>query len=383
MNQVKYGCGIDIAKEKFDACLGLFDINQGFTKVGTKQFSNTSKGYTQYMEWVKKQCKHSLPVLHLMEATGIYYENLALYLYNKQESVSVILPNKAKKYKESIGLKTKTDGVDALGLSRMVCEQVLPLWQTANPKFYELRLFTRQLESIVVQTGSVKNQLEAVSLSMYPSKQIEKLLKQQIKFFDKQKAELLQTISKIVEEDELLKRKFANILVIKGLGIQAVATIIAETNGFELFKNISQLVSYAGYDVIENQSGKHIGKTKISKKGNGKIRRCLHFPALVVVRCKVKPFVQLYERVYQTSNIKMKGYTAVQKKLLVMIYTLWKKDELFNENYQQDKISKEDEKEFSFVSASQKQKQKKVAPVKTEATQDKHPSKNRSMPSFV
>ena len=171
--------------------------------------------------------------------------------------------------------------------------------------------------------------------------------------------------------------------MIKGLGIQAVATIIAETNGFELFKNISQLVSYAGYDVIENQSGKHIGKTKISKKGNGKIRRCLHFPALVVVRCKVKPFVQLYERVYQTSNIKMKGYTAVQKKLLVMIYTLWKKDELFNENYQQDKISKEDEKEFSFVSASQKQKQKKVAPVKTEATQDKHPSKNRSMPSFV
>ncbi len=402
MKHGKYGCGIDMAKEKFDACLGLFDINQGFTKVSVKQFPNTSKGYLEYLEWIKKQCKYSLPVFHLMEATGIYYENLAFYLYKKKESVSVILPNKAKKYKESLGFKTKTDGVDALALSRMVCEQVLTLWQAAHPNLYKLCLFTRQLENVVVQTGSVNNQLEALSFSMYPNKHLEKLLKQQIIFFDKQREELLETIIKITEEDEELKRKFANILKIKGLGLQAIATIIAETNGFELVENISQLVSYVGYDVVENQSGNHVGKTKISKKGNSRIRRCLHFPALNVVRFKVKPFVQLYERVYKTSNIKMKGYTAVQKKLLVMIYTLWKKDEVFNENHYQDKISRDDEKEPSFVSASKKQhkisndndkknsfisdlqkKQKKVAPVKTEATQDKHPSKNRSMPSFV
>jgi len=39
------------------------------------------------------------------------------------------------------------------------------------------------------------------------------------------------------------------------------------------FKNQRQLVSFAGYDVIENSSGKHRGKTKISKKGNAHIRR--------------------------------------------------------------------------------------------------------------
>lgn len=82
----------------------------------------------------------------------------------------------------------------------------------------------------------------------------------------------------------------------KGVGIMTVATLLAETNGFLLFKNAPQLVSYCGYDVIENQSGKHKGKTRISKKGNRHIRRILHMPAFNVIRYKVATFAQLFER---------------------------------------------------------------------------------------
>ena len=39
----------------------------------------------------------------------------------------------------------------------------------------------------------------------------------------------------------------------------------------------------------------------------------------------------------------MKGYTAVQKKLLVLIYTLWKKDKEFEENYKDGKYQKEEQ----------------------------------------
>ncbi len=49
---------------------------------------------------------------------------------------------------------------------------------------------------------------------------------------------------------------------IKGVGTLTVATVVAEANGFDLIKNIPQLISYAGYDVVEDQSGKRIGKTK-------------------------------------------------------------------------------------------------------------------------
>ncbi|MEO0332589.1 MAG: transposase [Bacteroidota bacterium] len=57
-------------------------------------------------------------------------------------------------------------------------------------------------------------------------------------------------------EDEQLKAKYEKISPIKGIGLLSFAVIIAETNGFALFNNQCQLVSYAGYDVVENQSGK-------------------------------------------------------------------------------------------------------------------------------
>ncbi len=386
MNYLKYGCGIDIAKGKFDVCLGIISAEQGFQKISSMQFNNTAAGFRQYLLWIKKHCKHSIPLVHLMEATGVYYENAAMFLNAQGEFVSVVLPNKAKKYKEALGLKSKTDGIDALGLGRMACEQTFKKWKAPTEKMYGMRMVTRQIESVTELATISKNQLEAITHSMFPNKKIVKMLEKQVKFYDKQKAELIETLEELINGDLDLKTKIENIQKIKGLGTLAIATVVAETNGFELFENVAQIVSYAGYDVVANQSGNHIGKTKISKKGNGHIRRCLHFPALNVVRYKVHPFVQLYERVYERSNIKMKGYTAVQKKLLTIIYTLWKRKEPFTENYkpEQDKISGEKEKEPSFVSASQKRPaEKKAAPAKARAAQDKHPSKYRSMPSFV
>jgi len=131
-----------------------------------------------------------------------------------------------------------------------------------------------------------------------------------------------------------LKEKIDILSSIKGAGELTAATIIGETNGFALFENYKQLVSYAGYDVIENQSGDHVGKTKISKKGNSHIRRILHMAALNVVTYKVKPFVDLYERVYQRTNVKMKGYVAVQRKLLVILFALCKKNQKFDPQHQ-------------------------------------------------
>jgi len=86
--------------------------------------------------------------------------------------------------------------------------------------------------------------------------------------------------------------------------------------------------------VIENQSGNRIGKTRISKKGNSRIRRAMFMPAFGVVKAKQTVFYNLYCRTFEKHKIKMKSYVAVQKKLLTTIYALWKKDEAFDNNYQ-------------------------------------------------
>src|SRR5690606_16125345 len=116
-----------------------------------------------------------------------------------------------------------------------------------------------------------------------------------------------------------VQQKVMNICKIKGIANLSLATVLAETNGFELFENAKQLVSYAGFDVVENQSGSRVGRTKISKKGNSRIRRILFMPAFTVVSCKEKPFLDLYNRTFEKHGVKMKSYVAVQKKILVII----------------------------------------------------------------
>ena len=138
---------------------------------------------------------------------------------------------------------------------------------------------------------------------------------------------LQDTIEDHIASDPTVGQKVQGILKLKGLGLLTVATLLAETNGFLLFSKGSQLVSYCGYDVIENQSGKHKGKTRISKQGNRHIRRILHMPAFNVIRYQVSPFVQLFNRTLPKHNLKMKSYVAVQKKILIIVYSLWKSNQ--------------------------------------------------------
>jgi len=52
-------------------------------------------------------------------------------------------------------------------------------------------------------------------------------------------------------------------------------------------------------------------------------------PALNMIRYEVGSFKPFFERILKRHNQKMKAYVAVQKKLLGIIYTLWKRNEAF------------------------------------------------------
>ena len=376
---IKYSIGLDISSKKVNGSISLIDDNQKVILKSSILFCNNLKGFSELSLWINKwHTESEIPLVICMEATGVYHENCALYLFEKGYDVSIILPNKAKHYLISIGLKSKNDSIDAKGLSKMGAEQCLDLWQPAGKYFYELRQYTRQHQNLQEQKTVIKNQLHALEFGMYEVKAVVQQLKKVVQLFDKQIKELEKIIKKHLEGDEIVKQKVENICQIKGIGILTVATILAETNGFELFKNYKQLISYSGFDVVERESGSSVtGKTRISKKGNSHIRRALFMPAFTAVKYKEPSFFGLYERTYAKHAIKMKSYVAVQKKLLTTIYHLWKKNEGYNPNY--IFIIQEKEQELSsllgFIKAESTQKN---SPNQVEAIQGKHPVKNHS-----
>src|SRR5690606_25263056 len=89
---------------------------------------------------------------------------------------------------------------------------------------------------------------------------------------------------------------------------------------------------------------KYTGKTRISKRGNTRIRQALYMPSMSAVQAN-EPIKRLYERVKERNpDIKRKGIVAGMRKLLILAYTLWKKDEEYNKDYDWSKTQERNNK---------------------------------------
>lgn len=332
---LNYSLGGDCSSKKIDLAFGQFDLNQSHKIIAHRKITNTPGGFSKAVEWLEKNRKDkNVPLRIVVEATGVYHERFVYFLHEHGYEVSVVLPNKAKHYLRSLGYKSKTDKIDAKGLSCMGAHQQLEKWQPPSEQMRRLKRVTHLRENFQKQITMVSNQLHANKSAAGDNTEVMDVQKKHLEFMRQQVKELDKRIKEILAEDEAVATKVTKIAnSIKGVGEHTIATLVAETNGFEHFHSEPQLTSYAGYDVVENQSGKKSGKTKISKQGNSHIRRAMHMPALNVVRYETGKFPALQKRVHQRTKIKMKGYVAVQRKLLCLIYTLWKNDTVFEENY--------------------------------------------------
>jgi len=327
----KFCVGIDVDKKTLKVCL-LSQKSDQKRILGSRTFVNGSTGFDDLLCWISSKVDDQ-KIHYVMEATGVYHEYLAHYLHEQDQCIHIVLPLKSKRYLQSLGIRSKTDQIDAKGLAMMGLEQTLDVWQPRSKQLLQLRSLTRQIEILQEHRTAFKNQLEGAKYSSVMHTSVIKSLEQMITQVGKQIIKLEKQIERLIQSDPFLKKKYQIVTSIKGVGIMSFAVVVSETNGFTLFKNQRQLVCYAGYDVLENQSGQRVGKTRISKKGNTHIRRILHLAAWSVVKNKTSPFHQLFDRVYERTNVKMKGYVAVQRKVLVMIYTLWKKDQQFDPNF--------------------------------------------------
>ena len=103
-------------------------------------------------------------------------------------------------------------------------------------------------------------------------------MKARSRLIEKQIAGVEKEIIDTLNQDAVMKEKINKVCTIPGVGLPTAVTVIAETNGFNLIRNARQLVSYAGLDVMQKQSGTSVrGKEHMTKRGNPHLRQCLYF----------------------------------------------------------------------------------------------------------
>jgi len=341
MKIMKKQCvGTDISKANFSALICSKSSTDALSYSVSKKFGNDKKGFNQFTRWVAKESDKDIPLVFLMEATGVYHEALANHLHKIGKTIHVILPNTSKNYFRSLNIKTKTDDVDARILAQFGVERKHKEWQPPKKIYKEMRDLSRYRIQLQEQKTALMNIAHSKEYSHEVSSEIKKSNKRLIRILDKEIEAIKVKLEALVATDENLSERIRKICTTKGLAIQTVAGLIAETNGFEGFQNGKQLASFAGYDIVHKESGTSVrGKTRISKKGNRYIRHLMYLPAMSASKY-VPELKNLRDRILKRTGIPMKAQGAVQRKLLLLTYTLWKNETEYEPEHHKKKIAR-------------------------------------------
>lgn len=330
---LKQSVGVDIGKDELVSKYAR--LNESFHQeiVSSQELKNNLKGFKALLSWVNKLKVKDIELRFIIEATGVYYEALACYLVDHGQKVSVILPNRAKAFSKTLVIKTVNDMTASESLAVMGLEKQLDDWQKPGEEINHLKQLNREREQLIQERSMIKNQLHAEQHSAWSVERSISRMKDRIRYINKQIKQVEQEMQHILKGNPVLKDRIDKICSISGVGHITAMAVIAETNGFNLIRNKKQLVSYAGYDVVEKTSGTSVrGKPRISHRGNKNIRKAMYFPAMTAIKHDPK-MKQLYQRLLNKHGIKMKALVAIQRKMLVLVYTLWRKDEVYDPEY--------------------------------------------------
>jgi transposase len=333
MKILRQVAGIDVAQNELAVSVGRLKEDLTSEIYGYRTFANTRKGFTELVEWVKKRTVTEVLVRFVMEATGVYHESLAYYLADHNELVSIVMPNKMSNYQKTLQIKTVTDKTASQVITSFGLEKNPDTWQKPKQIYRDLRQVTRERGQLIEERTVLKNQLHAEKSEAFPNKKSIARIQERINLLDRHEEEIMQEISGFINQDEQIRNLVMLVGSVPGIGLLTAATILSETNGFDLIRNKKQLTSYAGLDVKEKESGTSVkAKPKISKKGNKYIRKAMYFPALTAIRHDER-FKAIYARLVQKHGIKMKAAVAVQRKLLELTYTIYKTNKPYDKEY--------------------------------------------------
>jgi transposase len=134
-------------------------------------------------------------------------------------------------------------------------------------------------------------------------------------------------------EEELYNTGYAEIVLgIKGVGVVSAASFFGEIGDPLRFGNARQIHNYAGYNLVEDSSGKSKSGTCISKRGRKQLRSLLYLMAFTMVGCndEMKELYR-YLTTRQHNPLKKKqALVVISKRIITVIYSMVKKNEAYN-----------------------------------------------------
>jgi transposase len=325
MNAAAVVVGVDVSKKKIDVTA----LAGGKTK--TKVLENSAKGFEELIAWFGKQ-KYELKAIHVcMEATGVYYEPLALALDAAGIKVSVVNPASIKNFGVVENIRNKTDELDA-GLIARFCMAMSPeVWQPPPLEQRQLRAWAVRVQGLKDMLQQERNRLEA--LNVIGMTDVADNVRQHITWLEEEIKKLEKDISDHIDRHPGLKEDAELMLSIPGIGPTTAARILGQIGDVRRFESAKAFAAFLGVTPKQRSSGSSVrGRTMISRAGNARLRTALYMPSLVAIKHN-DTIRQFAARLSERGMAKKAVIGAVMHKLALMIFGIIKNKTPFDAGF--------------------------------------------------
>ena len=307
--------GIDISKDSFDICL----LIRTQKKPPQAKFSNDLSGFIKLSTWLNhRNVSH---VHAVMEATGSYGEELALFLADCGHLVSIVNPARIKAYGQSELLRNKTDKAGAALIARFAQAQTPELWVPPSSETRTLRGLVRHLENMKNDKVRQENRLSIPSLPQEVAESLQKVLTT----LESVIGGIEDQIRTHVEQNPDLRKTQGLLISISGVGNPTAQSVMAEIPSLGVLFLLPGLGRLCRISPMQGRSG-----TLVQRRT--RLRKALSFPAISASR--FNPHLILFAERLKENGLSPKAVIgAVIRKLLHQIYGVLKSRQPYDPHY--------------------------------------------------
>jgi len=251
---------------------------QSFT---TRSIANT---HAALLSWLKE-----LPTGTRvgMESTGTYHELFAELAHKLGLIMYVLNAKDVRHYAKGVGLRGKTDRVDAQLIARFVAKEHPNLhpWLPATRE-------QRQLERLLKRRAMLTRTKAALGQSLKGLSGCGTQLKALVSRLDVLVGYIDTRIQALIQAHPARRDGYARLQSIAGVG-PVVGSALVSALQRRCFVRADAFVAFCGWDPCAHDSGHKRGRRRLSKRGPSELRRLLYNAAMSASRTKTwKPRYQ-------------------------------------------------------------------------------------------
>lgn len=300
--------GVDVASAHLDAAV--------HGRCGVLRFDNTDAAIAK---WLRTLPAGSIVAL---ESTGRYHERLALAAHAKGLVVYLLNPRDVRHYARAMGMRGKTDRLDAQILARYAQRETSELraWTPPSPE-------VRRLDELVRRRGTLVKHLGAIKQSAADCPEMQSSMGPLIEQFDVLIDAVDGQIAQAAADLNLDSQSFEHITSVPGIGLLSGSVLLS------LFQRLADrsadaVIAFMGFDPRPMDSGQKVGQRRLSKRGPAEWRRLLFNAAMSASRTKVwKPY---YEHERAKGLSRTAALVALARKLVRVAFGLFKSQSHFD-----------------------------------------------------